>query len=57
MFFRDVVFGRLPASILGGIWLNLEGFGPPSWSHVGSSWVSFGRQIVIFGIFWAILAP
>ena len=48
MFFRDVVFGRLPASILEGFWLDLDGFGPPSWSHVGSSWVSIEPQIEIF---------
>ena len=57
MFFRDVVFERLPASILDGFWLDFDGFGPPSWSHVGSSWVSIGPQIAIFGVFWAILAP
>ena len=57
MFFRDVVFGRLPASILGSFWLDLGRFGPPSWSHVGSSWVSIAPQIAIFGVFWTILAP
>ena len=57
MFFRGVVLERLPASILGSFWLDLDGFGPPSWNHVGSSWVSFGPQIAIFGVFWAILAP
>ena len=57
MFVRDVVFGRLPALILGGFWLDLDGFGPPSWGHVGSSWVSIGPQIAILGVFWAILAP
>ena len=57
MFFRDVVFGRLPASILEGFWLDLDGFGPPSWSHVGSSWASIGPPIAIFGVCWAILAP
>ena len=57
MFFRDVAFGRLPASILEGFGLDLEGFGPPSWSHVGSSWVSIGPQNAIFGVFRAILAP
>ena len=57
MFFRDVVFGRLPASILEGFGLDLDGFGLPSWSHVGSSWVSIGPQIAILSVFWAILAP
>lgn len=45
MFFRDVVFGHLPASILKRFWLDLEGLGSPSCSHVGSSWVAFGLQI------------
>ena len=57
MFFGDVVFGRLPASVLGEFWLDLVGVGPPGWSHVGSSWVSFGPQIAILGVFWPILAP
>ena len=29
-FFRNVVFGRLPASILEGFGLDLDGFGRPS---------------------------
>ena len=57
MFFRDVVFGRLPASILESFWLDLDGFGPPSWGHVGSSCVSIGPRIAILGVFWEILAP
>ena len=57
MFFRDVVLEHLPASILVCFWLHLEGFGPPSWGHVGTGWASTGPQIAIFGVFWAILAP
>ena len=57
MFFREVVFGRLPASILEGLGLDLDGFGSPSWGHVGSSWVSIGPRIAIFGVYWSILAP
>ena len=57
MFFGDVVFGRLPASILEGLGLDLDGFGSPSWGHVGSSWVSIGPRIAIFCVYWAILAP
>ena len=56
-FFRDVVFGRLSASILGSFWRHLAGFGPPSWSRVGSSWLSIRPQLLIFGVFWSILAP
>ena len=57
MFFREVVFGRLHASILEGLGLDLDGFGSPSWGHVGSGWVSIGPRIAIFCVYWAILAP
>ena len=57
MFFRSVVFGRSPASILVCFWLHLGGFGPPSWGYVGASGVSIGPQIgfgVSFGRSWRL---
>ena len=57
MFFRSVVFGRSPASILVCFWLHLGGLGPPSWGHVGPSGVSIGPQIgfgVSFGRSWRL---
>ena len=57
MFFRDVVLERSPASILVCLRLHLGWFGHPSSNHVGTDWTSSGSQIVIFGVFWAILAP
>ena len=56
MFVRDVVLERLPASILPGFWFHFRGVGPPSWGHVGTSWVPIGLQIAIWDVFWAILA-
>ena len=52
MFFRDVVFGRLPASILEGFWLDLDGLGPPSWSHVG---LKLGLNWALNCDFWRLL--
>ena len=57
MFFREVVFGRLPASILGSLWFDLAGLG----LQVGAMLAQVGSQLglklrflVSFGRSWRL---